>query len=57
MRGLARRHPLSQQLRVGKNPGKRIVYLVRHHGRHLADGGHLFHVQHMIVGALSSVVF
>ena len=28
---------------------------MRHHRRHLAHGGHLFHVQHMLVRALQFV--
>ncbi len=53
--GLTRRDPPSDQLGVSKNPKERVVYLVRHHRRHLADGSHLFHVQHVIVGAIEFI--
>ena len=36
--------------RVGQDAGERIVDLVRDHSGHLADGGHLLHLQHVLVG-------
>ena len=45
-------NPLFQQLGVGQNSCQGIVDLMRHHGRHLANGDHALHLQDLLLGVL-----